>query len=80
MLWPNTEPVARESCEHKYDWSADGQRMVPTYVIRNVRQNQYGETVGQCGVVPVGFTFSTRLWFWADRAFGGYIPRTQIVN
>lgn len=39
-------------------------------IIRNVRQNSWGETVGECNGRPVKWTYSTCLWYWADRREG----------
>ena len=66
------EPDAEPEIEQPY-----GER--PIYVIRDTHQNAWGEVKARCGNVRVGFTFSTRGYFW-DGGFFGYVPRYRCVN
>lgn len=77
---PRHEPDRRTETEIK--WTHGGDRMTHRYIIRDVRQNQFGETVGMCGHVPVGWTYSTELWFWRDplRSLTGYLAWNRVVG
>ena len=62
----------RAGAETVVTWAKNGQRRIHRYQIRNVRDTLCGIR-GICGTVPVGFTWSTKCWFWNDKDFGGYI-------
>ena len=63
----------REGAETVEAWSKDGTRRVHRYQIRSIVNHPTRGRIGMCGTVRVGFTWSTRCWFWDDKAFGGYV-------
>ena len=59
--------------EFEWKWTDDGNTLAQRAIIRDVKTNGYGAVVGRCGKIKVGFTWATRLWFWDDEIFGGYV-------